>query len=383
MSQEKTTQSDVATNQNKSKFIDRGWAYLHPILRGIIKTSSSLIGIGVLLLIISTLTDQSKQKFQIEATINENNELNASVVEKPLKTQEKLFQAINGLCVNAGVALIAAGLVVMTVESNSHKQRQEQYEELIDKINEETQTKLESIENIAQNQINKLVESSQDSIIRTLVSDDMVFSQVKNSLIRQEFIIKDYRARISFEWCDVQNDKLLLQKNHIEYDVQNLTSSKKTYLVKLWVSNDVHLSSKVIAPQITKFTIDTNNYLNKDLRDKLEEQEEAKKSEIGFEKEIKVESESKISIVMEFDAYRRANVDEPFVLSKIADGMELTIVSHPEDIDIACTPFHSGDSFICPNNKSNVPELTWKINTGILPFQGLHLSLRHKSYNQD
>ena len=71
---------------------------------------------------------------------------------------------------------------------------------------------------------------------------------------------------------------------------------------------------------------------------------------------------------------RRVNDFEPFLLGRIADEIEL-IVMHPEDLKVSIDPMHPATDKLI--TKLDLEELKhWRLEAGILPFQGLELSWR-------
>ena len=324
-----------------------------------------------LLMVISILFGQDEELFEVK--LNElTPDKSIEIRQKALTSQKQIIQAIDGFCINVSVALIAAGLVIVTVERRSNKQREEQYQKLLKTIESEISDKLEVIEKITLGNIKDLTTASQDYMISSLIYHKNIFNQVKNHLIRQDIILKKYQVRVSFQWYNIPEisyKEKLLEKVHIEYSICNISPIIKTYLLKTYVPNNSNLS--LFMPHISKYTVDGINHLIQDIQIQLDLQRQAAEQKVGFEEVVEIKPNSEVHVVIEFETARNANDHELFVSSHIADNMELQVTNHPEEINISCEPYHT-EELIKPS-EGNVMNLTWRINHGILPYQGIKL----------
>lgn len=378
---QQSQQSDLSGNESTTP---TGFGIMiGSVLKPILTSGIGLIGSGSMLLllamIVSIVFAPDEQQYDIKMNDLETGDTIELTQKAPDDYPKLIFQAIDDFCINVSVALIAAGLVTVTVERSSKKQREGQYQNLLKTVEAEIRDKLEAIERKTLSNIEELTTASQDYMISSLIYHENIFNQVKNHILRQDIILKKYQVRVSLEWYDIpdiREKQKLLEKVHIEYSICNISSIVKYYNVRNYVPNDSNFS--VFMPHIIKYTVDGVDNLKGDLVIDLQQQRQEEKQNIGFEQEIEIQPNSEALVVIEFNTARDANGHEMFVSPHIAENMELQVTNHPKELELSCEPYHPGDSIDQPS-EGNVVNLTWRINHGLLPYQGFNLFWKPKS----
>jgi|GEM_PF-4025026 len=338
------TQSPQQKKQPQVRGFER---IIGSIRKAILTTGTRLIIVGIILLAISML-------FEIFGHDNTTSDLKSE--------RQRILAATSGFCFNVGVALIAAGSVVVTVELRSNEEREEKYETLLAKMDDKTKEILGAIEKNAQKKIEDITIASQDTIISSLIQNENIFDQVKSHILRQDFIIKEYLIKVSFDWS---GEGRIIEKTYIKYYACNISQHKKSYTIDFYVYNNnlnYHLT-----PYIIKYDVNNKNFLDSDLSNQIEKQRREAQENIGFNTEIDIDPDSKAKIEIEFIAYREINDHEPFLVEQITDTMTLQIRNIPQNLKVFCVALHPQK-----NSKEELDQV-WKIETGLFPYQGFYL----------
>ncbi|MEM9276106.1 MAG: hypothetical protein AAGA80_24570 [Cyanobacteria bacterium P01_F01_bin.143] len=336
------------------------------VLKEILTSGIRLILFGSVLLILSMflgLLGHKKQQFKGTGEILPiSGEIEMVMEEIPVPSKW-LLNSASGFFFNVGIALIAAGSVVITVELRSNQEREKKHDKLLTTMDNKTEKILGAIEENTKEKINDLTIASQDTIISSLIQNKNIFNQVKNHILRQDFIVEKYLVKISLAW-DHDLDRII-ETTSIKYYACNISQNQKSYPINFYVYNNAlnyHSTSR-----ITKYHVNGYDYLSKDLHNKMETQRMEAQQYIGFYTEIDINCNSKAKIEIEFVAYREANDHEIFLVAQITDTMTLQINDIPQNIKVFCVNLHP--------LKDTQEELdkVWKINTGLFPYQGFYL----------
>ena len=320
---------------------------LGKILRGILQSGLSILIVGIVLVSIPAFT-------KILSSWGEQKE----GVQREGEQKEKgkfLSQSLEGLCINLGIGFISAGLVTLLVEPRSREQLHDQVSE----------------------RINALEDAAKDSIIRSLVLDENIFKEIQSHLIRQDYIIRNYEIKLSLHWNESQTK--VIEKANISYEIHNKAFSDKRYPINFAISNEGE-NEEEEEPRILIYSVD-----GEDKKERISrKQDETDAGLIRITDEIDVRKNSSRKIEMTYQVFRRPDYEEPWIVRRMADGLTMTVTHHPPNLAINCTPLHpvlhSNDAdgqglFEVPSNgRREVCDFTWKIKTGILPYQGLLLS---------
>lgn len=277
---------------------------------------------------------------------------------------------------NLGISSIAAGVVTLTIDWKSRQQS-----------DRDTSASIQAIENVANRKISEIANVSEDAMLSLLTRDKTIFEQIREYVVRQEFMIRKYYADINLYWTN--NEKsFLYQESSIIYDIENFSNEEKEYQMcfalenrMLGVTDEIH---EITECKFWYINSDfENDCLTEELKAKLEEQKKAKQRFLEITETVKVQPGCSTRIKVSFKTTLREIYSQPWVLSRIADGMEIT-VNHPDGLFVDASALHPvaryteearKKAYTTPNDirLKRGKGKTWKINTGILPFQGMHL----------
>lgn len=375
------TQSSQQTKQTQVRGFER---IIGSIRKAILTTGIRLIVIGIILLVISMLFEifgQNRQTFKI-AEISSDLEPEGQRIEAIFNLRQRILGAASSFCLNVGIALIAAGSVVVTVELKSSEEREEKYETLLAKMDDKTKEILKAIDENTREKIEDLTIASQDTIISSLIQNKNIFNQVKSHILRQDFIVKEYQVTVSL---NSHNKHQIEEKTYVKYYIHNISLAKKLYPINFFIYNDKSELNTI--PYISRFYVGNKNYFSDQLKAEMRNQRKNAEKHIGFETNIEVEPKKDLKIEIEFIAYRDLNDHEPFLVPQITDTMTLQVITRPQDINVFCIHLHPQEDLCEQPRDMDELEQIWKINTGLFPFQGLYLywqkSLDFDDANED
>ena len=361
-------------------------------LKGIIQSGFTLLLFGLILVIFSVVLD-----------------LNPDTSSSQEKSNP-LINNLDNLAINTGVGFIAASLTILLVDfrtrkqnqqdldnilnsikkidSQTRKQNQQDLDNILDSIKKiDSQTRkqnqqdldniLDSIEQKIDSKIEALEEAEQNSIIYSQVSDKKIFNEIENHLLRKDFIIRNYEVEIQLRWSNQYHD-FLIERNIVDYSIENISSERLSYPLRHLITNKEQ--SHQHSPKILEYKRNEKNSLQGIIKDNIQKQINEKSSEIVIEESVSIEKKSSEKVHIVSEVLRQANYEEPWVLSKIADGFQISVSERPDNLEVDCVPLHplsilspeeQAKYYDKPEKHGQSKQYTWTIKTGILPYQGL------------
>lgn len=134
---------------------------------------------------------------------------------KPLKFQDDSYWS--SLFYNLSSAFAASAVLTLTLEFANNYQRNKDLNDAIQQIQSATT----------------------DGILKELIGDDSILSEVKTHIFKQNYVRKDFRIAITLLWdLESLDNSMLLRKMDSSYSIWNLTSQRITYQFKLVETKD-------------------------------------------------------------------------------------------------------------------------------------------------
>ena len=246
---------------------------------------------------------------------------------------------------NLGIGLLAAGITTGTLEPISRKRLQRDVEEL--------------------------KQAHFESILKGLMPEP-IFDEVQAHIIRQPFLRENFRWTVELGWLD-ETHEYLCKSSVGYYEVKNASRTLESYELRASeerVNEDRFPGSTRI--QEVQFQRDGDEqpsiYAEVDLDKFLEKTDRYVRVLIPFT----LQPDARAKIRVSSQSIVQATDVINFVVNKPTIGMELTMV-HPADLSVRAMPMHpSQRKFVIEVDKPTLKR--WRIETGLLPFQGIEVS---------
>lgn len=248
---------------------------------------------------------------------------------------------------NLGIGLVAAGIATGTIEAISRKR--------------------------LQHDIAEMKEAHFESILKGFIPTP-IFEEIKTQIIAQPFLRRDFNWAFEFTWED--EERKFIHKYHIvDYEVKNVSQTLEKYELLVIEERTREEFDKKIE-YIKKIEVQRNGEENPHLYlpADLEKYTEKAKQYIRISKRLPLNPNESIrvrilseNILPSRDVYVCAS-------AKMSEHFELT-VAHPVDLDVQAMAMHPSRNRF--KTEVETPRLKrWRIDTGVLPYQGIELSWR-------
>lgn len=243
-----------------------------------------------------------------------------------------------------GTGLIASSILVFTLERANTKRHIRDVEEL------------------------KIAHS--ESILKELMPVT-ILNEIKTHIIQQPFIRRNCQGTLLLSWIDESKEYLLLSDNFL-YEIENTSKTNETYLLNFF-EEKLYADKFPDYPVIRNIKLEGNNpeYFNYE-DNKLKKLQITTKQyiEVQITRRLKPGEKMKVSYSIESIKFNRDF--HYYVMSKPSIDLRLAVI-HPDDIEVHKIPLHpSSNAFI--NETENSGLKIWRIDAGILPFQGIEIS---------
>jgi len=245
-----------------------------------------------------------------------------------------------------GIGLLAAGIITASLEPISRRRMQRDIDEI-------RQVHFESM-------------------LKGLMPEP-IFREVQAHIIGQPFLRKDFHLAIELSWVDEAREYIHMSQS-VSYAVQNVSRTLEDYRLHTFeerVNEDAfpgctHIDEIRVSLSGPEPVFYTGAHLEKfiTVTDQFIEARIPVKLEPGQAATIATRTES---VLASRDVYT-------YHMTKPTIQLDVT-VAHPEDLAVRAAPMHpSRNAFVV---EVEVPTLKrWRIEAGLLPFQGVQLSWR-------
>jgi hypothetical protein len=295
----------------------------------------------------------------------------------------------NALKTEIGIALIIAALLTSTFEPITRRLLDRKTEEAIKKIEENSNLRTQEV-------IKKIENTSGLKILSEISGDERIYEAIKTHVFMYPYVRKGFSTRIRLDWLNDQKDYLIMTRL-VSFYVKNLTSGDVYYPIEAFEDISPNLGSlfqsKFIRVETFWVVKPAQENIKEEVLDKiwcykwdelmndnriyLDEQNWELKLKIDG---IKIAPNQTLKVITEVESAFQSQYRYPFVLPKIADGLSIKI-SHPIDLKVWGVPLHPEDFSLHSNDEKFSKEYNdlrkfqhWKINAGILPYQGVELN---------
>jgi hypothetical protein len=263
----------------------------------------------------------------------------------PLKIS--MPQWLLGVLSDLGVGLVAAGIITGTVEPISRRRLQHDVEEIR--------------------------QAHFESLLKGFMPE-RIFYEVQEHIIRQPFMRTNLHGTFEISWAD-ETREYLSKSVIIGYDVENVSRTLETYELRAdveRVNEDRFPGSTSIQEVRVQPSGDLKPivYNGDNLERFIERTDQLVKAIIP----IALEPSQKARVVIRWRNIRASRDVDTFLASKPSIGMDLTI-AHPNDLSVQAVPLHPSQHVLVA--EVSTPTLKrWRIEAGLLPYQGVQLSWR-------
>jgi hypothetical protein len=260
---------------------------------------------------------------------------------------QTIFPNINSpftkLLSDLGIGLIAAGVVTATLEPISRRR--------------------------LQSDISEIKKANFEAILKGVMPEE-IYEEIQAHIIRQPFLRENVRMIFECEWVDSKRE-ILSRSQTTYYEVKNISKTIEKYDVRVLEERE-HGVDYLNIPQITEIVV------QRDSKDEIRlGQPELAKIQVDTGQHIEVcypimlKPGDKVKIWLRSKSMLSNRVHTVIMLVPTIN-LELT-VSHSDDIVVRAFPLHpSTESFITDTDTDKMKR--WRIEGGILPYQGIELS---------
>lgn len=249
-----------------------------------------------------------------------------------------------------GIGVLAAGILTATLEPISRKRSQRAIEE---------------------------IRAAHFEAILKGFMPEPIFEEIQNHIIREPFTRTNFRVAVEFSWKG-NTGEYLSKSQTLHYDVQNIAQSVQEFEINTWEErkNEEKFPNNTAIYYIGVQTTDGSTRIEYN-EDNIREIEEITDQLIGARFTIRLKPAQKAEVLIRMRSVLLSKDIYPFVLSNATVGLDFT-VAHPDNLIVEAIPLHpSRNAF-----KKEVQERTvkrWRIDAGILPYQGVQVSWRPDS----
>lgn len=283
------------------------------------------------------------------------------------------------LSLNVGTAFFASAILTCTLEIASQNQRRKDFQKTMDEVNKKIQ---------------EIREASVDQLLEDLAGDKAIFQELKGQILKKNYIRRAFKYQIRLNWLEEEDKRYLKKEQQSSYIIVNLSSKPVTY--KLQVIEEKEYcdlpkykdSTKILNINYETFNSENPYSVKADCKEiddeeiKINIQENKKKYEniygkkiydfIEFSREIIIPPNYSLKVETKVETIVNSQLRYPLISLVNSTSFEIDITYHPRDLMVVCYP-------ITPNFEklevlaSDFYTKRWKINTGILPGQGVQL----------
>jgi len=204
-----------------------------------------------------------------------------------------------------------------------------------------------------------------------------IFEEIDTQIIRKPFLRKNFRWLFEFTWKD-ESRKSLRRSGVIQYEVENISRIPAIYeIITIEERTRENQNEEIVYIKEVQVECDDmerpRTYSKADLMNFIKEIDQYIEMRIPLELQPNQSARIKLAIENIFP-----DRDVYYCCAAISTiQMELS-VSHPDDLCVQAMPMHpSGYKF---KKEIDTPTLKrWRIETALLPFQGIELSWRPTS----
>lgn len=273
------------------------------------------------------------------------------------------------VCFNLGAAFFSSAILTCTLDLASQSQRKKDL----------------------QNAIKKIQDASIDDVLEELVGNQKIFNEIRNYVIRRDFLRKNWIIKLRLEWYG-EEKKYLKKEMEYNYEIHNISSKIIDYSIVAMEEKECEDQY----PNTTKFNnfwyqIKSNisSVAEYSINDKKQEFPEDKISDyvkeesrlfntLKLENKVKIPPYSRLLCGWKSESIVDCQLRYPLISLINSTSLEIDITEHPDDLDIDFRPLHPNlDSAEEKANDTHTKR--WIINAGILPGQGIQIEWKPKN----
>lgn len=274
-----------------------------------------------------------------------------------------------------GTAILTAGVLMVTVEAYAKWREAKNHRKIV--ANQDRY-------------VSQIREAQTESLLKTLMPDPEIFNQVKSQIIQQPFIRRNMHAVIHLKWYDA--DRASIEKVlDFNYEICNTSSNVEESEVRMMLQSEVPGQNP---GSFERLTISSLRSLKLALAQGGAKVECQAGKGVSYDKDqllndsivtsdgdalnmhIYMTLESKQEARVSFRVKSIENLDDKEVIMCLLPTVNMQVDVHPDKgIDISHSFLHpSGDVL------QDDPEIkSWRIESGILPYQGIEIFWRGSS----
>jgi len=245
---------------------------------------------------------------------------------------------------NIGTGLIAAGILAFTLERASRRRHQ------ID--------------------VAEIKSAHAESILKELMPQP-IFEEVKAHIIQQPFLRTNCHGIIQLSWLD-ETKKYLSMSDVFSYEVENTSRTIEEYEIRVFEEkmnvDEFPGCTQIQEIKVINATSGPSEYTGTKLKDYMTITDQFIEAKILK----RLQPGQKMKITAHVKGIRAARDVNAYIMVKPSINLILTVM-HPLDLIVREVHLHaSGHAFVI---EADTPTLKiWRIDAGILPFQGVEVS---------
>lgn len=260
-------------------------------------------------------------------------------------------------------SLLASGFLTITLTLVDIKQRREDINRAIKEIESYTQISIKRIQ-----------DTTTDNLLEELVGDKVVFEEISNHVIRQDFIRSNYVIKINFQWHEQDKHgynylkKIMIMKYMIN-NVSNQTAKYPLTVIEEKENDDIFPRSTKI--NRIRYQIEGENEQILEGENLQNNPSNNLQQYVEFRKILDIPPKASVECEILTESIVDSKLKYPIISLYNSKDLEIDIVDHPESLHFEIRAFH-------PNHQKLKTETNarcckrWKI-IGILPGQGVQI----------
>ena len=283
---------------------------------------------------------------------------------KPNSYETNIFLTISS-------SLLASAVLTATLSLAETKQRKKDAEVMLFDIKEESNRIIQNIRN-----------TSTDVLLEELVGDKIIFDEISNLLIRQNFIRTNLNLKINLSWLKKNNNdkKFLLKKASLSYIIKNTSTSKNVnynikFIEELELDHEFPNSTKILSIYYQLDNQEPVILKGENLKENIIE--ECKSFPLlSFSKDVEIIPGGELRCCIKTVSIVESKLSYPFISNVCSKRIEIEIEEHPDDLAIQALLFHPQHDKLqtITNARHNK---RWEVK-GILPGQGVQINWKPK-----
>jgi hypothetical protein len=262
----------------------------------------------------------------------------------------KIPEAVAHFLPHLGIGVLAAGVLTATIEPIARKR--------------------------LQHDILAIRSAHFETMLRGLMPEP-IFEQVQAHIIMQPFLRSNFYVTAELNWKDEAHE-YLSQFQTIRYDVTNIARTIEQFKVSAFEER-MHEDKFPNSTKIHSISIQRPDYLEPDeyKGERLDKIRNVTDQVVEVSIPIQLLPGQKAKVAMCIDSILASRDVYTHVMINPTINFDLTVI-HPENLIVRGMPLHpSSSAFVTDMDTPKVKR--WRIEAGILPFQGIEVSCRLKS----